>query len=189
MNRRHSKNLLIDGGSTLNNIIVNYNGDFSNENNINLSKKIEESKSNFIVNNNNINNDINIDKEIERVNFKIKESITLLVKEKMKLFEEEIINDLFNNISNNSPKLLEQSKIYLSSFVNNNKNNSVIHNIKCSFCNEIIIGELFKCTQCREYYLCSNCEEFSEHDENHIFMKIKNPKDDKINLNNIPQYL
>ena len=108
----------------------------------------------------------------------------------MKKFEEEVINEIFNSVSLNSSKLLEQSKLFLSlPLENKNNNNLVIHNnIKCSFCNEIIKGELFKCSKCKEYYLCSNCEDIAEHDENHIFIKIYEAKDDKINLKNIPEY-
>jgi hypothetical protein len=163
-----------------NNIYNNININNINEN------KYENNNTNFInINNNNTNTD----NEIETLNSKIKESITILVKEKMQKFEEEIINELFNNVSLNSSKLLEQSKLFLSlPSMNKNNENLVIHNIKCSNCNEIIKGELFKCSKCKEFYLCSNCEELTEHDENHIFIKIRDAKDDKINLNNIPEY-
>ena len=138
------------------------------------------------------NNNNNIEDEIDSVNSKIKESITLLVKEKMKKFEDDLIEEIYKNVSLNSSKLIEQSKINFSlSLINNNNNNNnlIIHNnIKCSICNEIIKGELFKCSKCKDFYLCSNCEEFNNHDENHIFIKIRNPKDDKIELKEIPQY-
>ena len=110
----------------------------------------------------------------------------------MKKFEDDLIEEIYKNVSLNSSKLIEQSKINSSlSLINNNNNNNnnlAIHNNKCSICNEIIKGELFKCSKCKDFYLCSNCEEFNNHDENHIFIKIRNPKDDKIELKEIPQY-
>jgi len=161
----------------------------NNSNDNNNYNIISENNINKSHNENNIEN--NFENEIDSVNSKIKESISILVKEKMKKFEDELINEIYKNVSLNSSKLIEQSKINSSlSVINtNNINNLPIHNnIKCSICNEIIKGELFKCSKCKDFNLCSNCEEFNNHDESHIFIKIRNPKDDKIELNEIPQY-
>ena len=170
--------------------IYSYENIHNNNNNNNFDNNNNENNNNE--NNNNENNNNNIEEEIDNVNSKIKESITLLVKEKMKKFEDDLIEEIYKNVSLNSSKLIEQSKINSSlSLINNNNNNNnnlAIHNNKCSICNEIIKGELFKCSKCKEFYLCSNCEEFNNHDENHIFIKIRNPKDDKIELKEIPQY-
>ena len=152
----------------------NNNDNMNSENNINKNK-----------------DENNFENELDSVNLKIKDSITLLIKEKMKKFEDELINEIYENVSLNSSKLIEQSKINASlSLINtNNINNLATHNnIKCSICNEIIKGELFKCSKCKDFNLCSNCEEFNNHDENHIFIKIRDPKDDKIELNEIPEY-
>ena len=169
--------------------IYSYENINNNNNNNNFDNNNNENNNNE---NNNENNNNNIEEEIDNVNSKIKESITLLVKEKMKKFEDDLIEEIYKNVSLNSSKLIEQSKINSSlSLINNNNNNNnnlAIHNNKCSICNEIIKGELFKCSKCKEFYLCSNCEEFNDHDENHIFIKIRNPKDDKIELKEIPQY-
>ena len=171
---------------------INYDYNIYSYENINNNNNNNNFDNNNNENNNNENNNNNIEEEIDNVNSKIKESITLLVKEKMKKFEDDLIEEIYKNVSLNSSKLIEQSKINSSlSLINNNNNNNnnlAIHNNKCSICNEIIKGELFKCSKCKEFYLCSNCEEFNDHDENHIFIKIRNPKDDKIELKEIPQY-
>ena len=164
-----------------------FNNNSNSNENINSEKNINKSNDE-----NNMNtNENNFENELDSVNSKIKDSITLLVKEKMKKFEDELIDEIYKNVSLNSSKLIEQSKINSSlSIINtNNSNNLATHNnIKCSICKEIIKGELFKCSKCKDFNLCSNCEEFNEHDESHIFIKIRNPKDDKIELNEIPQY-
>lgn len=168
-------------------------GEFNNDSNNNNSENINSEKN---INKSNDENDMNnngnnFENELDSVNSKIKDSITLLVKEKMKKFEDELIDEIYKNVSLNSSKLIEQSKINSSlSIINSNNNNNLAthNNIKCSVCNEIIKGELFKCSKCKDFNLCSNCEEFNDHDESHIFIKIRNPKDDKIELNEIPQY-
>ena len=165
-----------------------FNNNSNSNENINSEKNINKSNDENNMNNNNENN---FENELDSVNSKIKDSITLLVKEKMKKFEDELIDEIYKNVSLNSSKLIEQSKISssLSIISTNNSNNLATHNnIKCSICKEIIKGELFKCSKCKDFNLCSNCEEFNEHDESHIFIKIRNPKDDKIELNEIPQY-
>jgi hypothetical protein len=185
-NNENNKN---ENNDNQNNINYDYNiYSYENINNNNNNNNFDNNNEN----NNNENNNNNIEEEIDNVNSKIKESITLLVKEKMKKFEDDLIEEIYKNVSLNSSKLIEQSKINSSlSLINNNNNNNnnlAIHNNKCSICNEIIKGELFKCSKCKDFYLCSNCEEFNNHDENHIFIKIRNPKDDKIELKEIPQY-
>ena len=165
-----------------------FNNNSNSNENINSEKNINKSNDENNMNNTNENN---FENELDSVNSKIKDSITLLVKEKMKKFEYELIDEIYKNVSLNSSKLIEQSKITssLSIITTNNSNNLATHNnIKCSICKEIIKGELFKCSKCKDFNLCSNCEEFNEHDESHIFIKIRNPKDDKIELNEIPQY-
>ncbi|CAG8752785.1 18003_t:CDS:10, partial [Racocetra persica] len=49
--------------------------------------------------------------------------------------------------------------------------------IRCDGCRKAINGVRYKCGNCLDFDLCGNCEAnpISKHDENHVFIKIKNP--------------
>ena len=83
---------------------------------------------------------------------RIKENIRSLVKSKLKTLESNIYNEII-------------------------KNEQPIHNgIKCNACGKRNIkGIRYKCSICDNYNLCENCEENSNHDENHILLKIRKP--------------
>ena len=83
---------------------------------------------------------------------RIKENIRSLVKSKLKALESNIYNEII-------------------------KNEQPIHNgIKCNACGKRNIkGIRYKCSICDNYNLCENCEENSNHDENHILLKIRKP--------------
>ena len=83
---------------------------------------------------------------------RIKENIRSLVKSKLKTLESNIYNEII-------------------------KNEQPIHNgIKCNACGtKNIKGIRYKCSTCDNYNLCENCEENSNHDENHILLKIRQP--------------
>ena len=102
---------------------------------------------------------------------KIKESIRLLVQNKLK--------DLENNIMSQ----IISKNINSKSIINNQK--YVIHKgIKCNECGmNDIIGIRYKCSKCPNYNLCENCEENTEHDENHMFVKIREPVYEENQLN------
>jgi len=52
----------------------------------------------------------------------------------------------------------------------------VIHQgITCDGCSKSLVGIRYKCTSCFDFDLCENCESKSEHDPEHLFLKIKNP--------------
>ena len=87
---------------------------------------------------------------------KIKESIREMVKSKLKILEESIIEDISKQVDLNIP---------------------IVHKgIKCSNCGmKNIVGIRYKCTTCPNYNLCEVCEEIIEHDEDHVLLKIKEP--------------
>ena len=93
---------------------------------------------------------------------KIKQSIRELVQSKLKTLEKSIIEDISRKMDINPP--------------------NVHKGIKCSYCGmENIVGIRYKCTMCPNYNLCEVCEENSEHDENHVLLKIKDPvKSEKV---------
>ena len=91
---------------------------------------------------------------------KIKESIRLLVQSQLKIFENNILNEI-------------------------NNNSQPIHKgIKCNKCGmKDIKGIRYKCSTCLNYNLCEKCEDISAHDENHVFVKIKEPIFEENKLN------
>ena len=62
----------------------------------------------------------------------------------------------------------------------NKAESSGFHPAKCDSCKNRIKGIRYWCLTCRNYDLCSSCEERNEretfHDEKHIFAKIKDTK-------------
>ena len=54
----------------------------------------------------------------------------------------------------------------------------------CSKCEENIIGRLYKCTICKDYYLCDNClvKNSEKHFHSHTFIVILNNESYKIQL-------
>ena len=104
-------------------------------------------------------NEENNEKELTEEE-KIKESIRLLVQSKLKIFENNILNEI-------------------------NNNSQPIHKgIKCNKCGmKDIKGIRYKCSTCLNYNLCEKCEDISDHNENHVFVKIKEPIFEENKLN------
>ena len=111
--------------------------------------------------NNNNNNDNNLNEDNKyNISDNLKKYIDEYINEKIKLMKTKICLELYKKI-----------------FLNNN--NFIIHyDIYCSKCNKIIEGIRYKCSECKNYNLCSKCEEINnktnEHD--HDFYKIKKNK-------------
>jgi hypothetical protein len=97
---------------------------------------------------------------------KIKKSLRLMVRSKLKNLEKNIISELCNDIKNS--QLISPNQI---------SNSNIVHKgIKCNQCGKKdIIGIRYKCSTCPNYNLCEDCEEDSTHDEDHIFVKIREP--------------
>jgi len=95
---------------------------------------------------------------------KIKKSLRLMVRSKLKNLEKNIISELSNDIKN-------------SQLISPIQNSNILHKgIKCNQCGKNnIIGIRYKCSTCPNYNLCESCEEDSTHDEDHIFVKIREP--------------
>jgi len=56
------------------------------------------------------------------------------------------------------------------------KDSPIVHKgITCDGCNKTPVGVRYKCTSCFDFDLCENCESKSQHDPEHLFLKIKNP--------------
>ena len=83
---------------------------------------------------------------------KMKESIRALVQSKLKILESKLYNEIKNS-------------------------DQPIHNgIKCNLCGtNNIRGIRYKCSICDNYNLCEKCEENSNHDEDHILLKLRKP--------------
>ena len=91
---------------------------------------------------------------------KIKESIRSLVRSKLKILEDNILNEIIEK-----PKPIHKG-------------------IKCNSCGmNNIKGIRYKCSTCLNYNLCEKCEEDSDHDENHFFLKIYEPISSENELN------
>ena len=91
---------------------------------------------------------------------KIKESIRLLVRAKLKNLENNILNEI------------------------SNKEQPIHKGIKCNQCGkEDIKGVRYKCSTCANYNLCEECEDNTDHNENHLFIKIKEPIYEENELN------
>jgi len=65
---------------------------------------------------------------------------------------------------------------------NNNDNVQPEHvGITCDRCGQNPIkGNRWKCIHCVDYDLCNSCEAVDLHDQNHLFVKIRNPISTKI---------
>ena len=85
---------------------------------------------------------------------KIKESLHSFVQSKLKILENKLLNEIIN------------------------KTSSIHKGIKCNECGiNDIKGIRYKCTKCLNFNLCEKCEEKTDHDENHILLKIRKPVD------------
>ncbi len=61
------------------------------------------------------------------------------------------------------------------------ESSDLIHNIQCKQCEiKPIIGVLYKCECCRDYYLCEKCEDKNYHSNKHPHNFIKMRKSDKM---------
>ena len=140
-----------------------------------------------------INNNDNNNENNEEIKSKIHDVISSLVKEKMEKLQNEIINDIYDNIQLTESKYLEKNENEKErleiSLINQDLSSLPIHTgIKCNECNCIeIVGSRFKCLNCENYNLCSKCERESNHNIDHIFIKIYVPDSDK-NIELFPKY-
>ena len=104
---------------------------------------------------------------------KIKNDIKELVQSKMKDLEKNLIQDIYQSIKtqlNVNEEIMTQSQII------QNQSEMIHKNIKCDNCGmESIKGIRYKCLHCQNFNLCSNCEEYCEHDPTHIMIKIRKP--------------
>ena len=126
-------------------------------------KKLEEEIINLYT-----NEESNINIKFEEPEDKMKREIKEIVNNKMKNLEENIAQDIFQSIK------LQLEKSEQNNNINNNYN---IHlGIKCNECGiENIEGIRYKCTKCPNFNLCQKCESETEHNPDHIFLKIRKP--------------
>ena len=161
-----------------------YNTNFhiNNFNNNYYNKNIND-------NNNNIGNNITE---------QIKNTISNIVNSKFQNLKQALINDIYNTVSQNEQYEIlnlndinkNNSKNILMSNIKRKEEESVHIGISCNNCNcENIIGPRYTCTVCPNYNLCSKCEEISNHDINHIFVKIKKPNyNENLNIDSTLTY-
>ena len=156
------------------------------------NEKIEKNNKEIIIKEeiSQINNNDNNNENNEEIKSKIHDVISSLVKEKMEKLQNEIINDIYDNIQLTESKYLEKNENEKErleiSLINQDLSSLPIHTgIKCNECNCIeIVGSRFKCLNCENYNLCSKCERESNHNIDHIFIKIYVPDSDKYSSDN-----
>lgn len=109
-------------------------------------------------------------KDIDEDNNEMNDKIKMIIHNKMKETKEKMVDDLYKSIMNYSS---------LSNI--DNKYRMVIHKgIKCNKCGiDEIKGIRYKCCTCSNYNLCEFCEGTTNHDDSHIFLKIKKPIEDE----------
>ena len=135
--------------------------------NINGNLDIDYDKA-YLDNNNNDNNDNNLNEECKfQISDNLRKYIDEYLDEKIKLMKIDIFKEFIG-------------KQFSVNLINNN----IIHyDINCSKCNQLIEGIRYKCSVCKNYNLCSKCEESNEHE--HDFFKIKKnenkQKENKVN--------
>ena len=105
-----------------------------------------------------ISKKLNINKNlISKINFN-----SLDLDKPIEIKDNMSVNILYNNL--NLYEFTQVLNIYLKNKINFNdfndeiliENNDFSGNC-CSQCNEIIYGKTFKCSQCRNFYLCKKC--------------------------------
>ena len=166
----------------------------NNEMNLNLNLDLDDitkkSNSNNNENTNN-NNNSEINNNNQDINSKIHDVITSIVKEKMKKIQEELIDDIYKNVQikeNEDIINKENNENIQFSMLNKDSLSLAVHKgIKCNECNcPEIVGPRFKCLKCNDYNLCQKCEEESEHDIDHIFIKIyQNDSDSQVDYDSL----
>ncbi|KAJ1781601.1 hypothetical protein LPJ59_007015, partial [Coemansia sp. RSA 2399] len=53
---------------------------------------------------------------------------------------------------------------------------SVHTSVCCDACNKLIVGVRFKCGNCLDYDLCEKCEAVTDHNSEHLLIKIREPR-------------
>ena len=108
------------------------------------------------------------------------ESNIILPKQE-ELSEEEQIKQKIRDMVQTKLKILEQSII---EDISKEINPPIIHKgINCSICGKKdIVGIRYKCSMCQNFNLCEKCEENTDHDDNHVLLKIKEPITSEKNL-------
>ena len=102
---------------------------------------------------------------------KLKNDIKKLDKKKMKDLENNIVQDIYKSIK--TQITLNEEK---NNALNLNQNELIHQGIKCNKCEmENIQGIRYKCLTCPSFNLCKNCEANTDHDINHILIKIRKP--------------
>ena len=102
-----------------------------------------------------------------------------IIKKKLKELEDKLVEELYQN----SMLEIEKSKMN-----NNRLDKSVIKisyrhkDIICNKCGKEILGDRFKCLQCKNFNLCEICEKSYNHDIKHIMIVIPIPVEDENEL-------
>jgi len=63
----------------------------------------------------------------------------------------------------------------LTQSLSRSQRSQIVHSAFCNLCNNVITGYRYKCTVCKDFDLCENCEETQYHSEDHPFLKIRRP--------------
>jgi hypothetical protein len=117
------------------------------------------------------------------------------LEQKIKQIKEEYNKKYEQREQETKIKINEMSKIIMKGNVKNNENGNlnmsicqtVHHGIKCQQCFEDpIVGYRYKCSECKEFNLCQNCEEMNSNSGQHPhdFIKIRKEQNNINNNNN-----
>ena len=104
---------------------------------------------------------------------------------------------MISNINNSIKKEFEKMKAEIINEVHkcsqlqgnsitkpNTQNEIFIHKATCSCCHiQPIVGDMYKCVSCKDYVLCSICEEKTWSIHKHPFYKLRYPIEEKTHLN------
>ncbi|GBC53308.2 hypothetical protein RIR_jg19038.t1 [Rhizophagus irregularis DAOM 181602=DAOM 197198] len=109
--------------------------------------------------------------EIENLQCEVKRLREKCVLQYNEIDESNKLNDkLKGDINDLNHLFIEQERVLREK----NQQENGIHPAYCNVCNKYIVGVRYKCGHCDDFDICSNCET-SNHDRNHVFIKIKRP--------------
>lgn len=119
---------------------------------------------------------------VEREKTMIRDSITLAVTETVNKNIEKIREELIQKTLSETSKVLDKSLNKVEE-----KNDSVHSGVSCNVCGVFpIVGVRYKCTQCYDYDLCSNCENNEAH--SHPLIKFRQPTVRRDNSLRLPHH-
>ncbi|PKY48985.1 hypothetical protein RhiirA4_404956 [Rhizophagus irregularis] len=107
--------------------------------------------------------------EIENLQCEVKRLREKCVLQYHEIDESNKLNDKLKGDINDLHHLFIEQERFLKK---KNQQENGMHQASCNVCTKRIVGVRYKCGHCDNFDICSNCET-SNHDRNHVFIKIK----------------